>query len=62
MLKAANIEYDGAFHVFVEGSDDAEKFGLTSDFWRNLEEAILTDRKSFVKATQSGCFCSLHLS
>lgn len=57
MLKAANVEYDGAFHVFVEESDDAEKFGLTSDFWKDLEEAIPTDRKSFVKATK---FCSLH--
>ena len=28
----------------MEGSDDAEKFGWTSDLGKNLEEAIPTDQ------------------
>ena len=33
-----------AFHVFVEGSDDAEKFGWTSNLGKDLEDAIPTDQ------------------
>ena len=38
------VKDDGAFHVFVEGSDDAEKFGWTSDLGKDLEEAAPTDQ------------------
>ena len=57
MLKAADAEpskSNGAFHVFVEGSDDAEKFGWTSDRGKDLEEAIPTDQnESLVRSMKA---------
>ena len=38
------VKDHGAFHVFVEGSDDAEKSGWTSNLGKDLEEAIPTDQ------------------
>ena len=31
-------------HVFVEGSDDAKKFGWTSALGKDLEDAVSTDQ------------------
>ena len=38
------VKDDGAFHVFVERSDDAEKLRWTPDLRKALEEAVPTDK------------------